>query len=175
MIVEIAGLDQLTRPVIEGSNARATLDRFGIGCGDASIDVHGRKRRSPAIAICAPDGRALFEIPFEIDPPEYFRDELVGSIRAVLAQHGIYHFGFAEQTGVEPGRKLRDIPARPIIGYAIVVVSAVGVVAPCARQEFGKAIEPGAACRSPFHIADNCPADLQFLHPQEQCRSGTFE
>ena len=151
MVVEIARLNELASPVIEGCNSRSSLDRLVIGGAQAAIPVEIGERCIARFGVGAPDRRALFEIALEVDPPEHLGDKLVRRLRAVLAEHRIHHLGFADETGMQPRRELRDVLSMAFIGATVIVIAAVGIGLARAGKKVCKASERGGTCRFECH------------------------
>ena len=83
MIVEIAGLHQFLRPDVESRDAGAAFHGLGIGFAQAGIGIERGEGTVAALGEIRPDGRALFEVALEVDPPEHLGDELLGGAGGV--------------------------------------------------------------------------------------------
>ena len=139
MIVEIAGLGQFARPVIEPVDAGRS--RFGCGNGfhqaTAALDAVtlGHKPR--------PDLGPHVEPPFPVGPPQHFLHEFFGHRARMPRQDGSDDFLLRHQTVAYIRRQHRDIGARirPVIGIA-----PVGINPPGAWDKIIEARKTRAAC-----------------------------
>ncbi len=133
MIVQIAGVRQLPRPMIKAIYAGLTLagrfpvlpqPAFGLDAVQCCVQVG---------AVHLPDGRAQFEPALPISAPVDLLDKFLGRGGAMAGQNGFEYVLFGDDTVADIGRQGRDMGHVIIIAFARIITSRL----------WGKGVEAG--------------------------------